>query len=141
MELTKKLGQIRLQYQFTDKAYLLPPNMRTIARFMNMSSWVTWGNLMLACLESLLTKTMNINISSDIIKSTFGIYKGKKSPNKLYGVTPFALMIPLYPKVATKVVTKTFKFKERIMNVKLKDIDTWYRAFVQKLGDRTNQNT
>ena len=93
-----------------------------------MSSWVTWGNLMLACLESLLTKTMNINISSDIIKSTFGIYKGKKSPNK-------------YPKVATKVVTKTFKFKERIMNVKLKDIDTWYRAFVQKLGDRTNQNT
>ena len=26
MELTKKLGQIRLQYQFTDKAYLLPPN-------------------------------------------------------------------------------------------------------------------
>lgn len=108
---------------------------------MNMSSWVTWGNLMLACLESLLTKTMNINISSDIIKSTFGIYKGKKSPNKLYSVTPFALMIPLYPKVATKVVTKTFKFKERIMNVKLKDIDTWYRAFVQKLGDRTNQNT
>ena len=108
---------------------------------MNMSSWVTWGNLMLACLESLLTKTMNINISSDIIKSTFGIYYGKKSPNKLYGVTPFTLMIPLYPKVATKVVTKTFNFNERIMNVKLKDIDTWYRAFVQKLGDRTNQNT
>ena len=108
---------------------------------MNMSFWVTWGNLMLACLESLLTKTMNINISSDIIKSTFGIYNGKKSPNKLYGVTPFTLMIPLYPKVATKVVTKTFNFNERIMNVKLKDIDTWYRAFVQKLGDRTNQNT
>lgn len=206
MELTKKLGQIRLQYHLTDNAYLLPPNMRTIARFMNMSSWVTWGNLMLACLddlseekqkafsflkqydsllrelqvcldaarhvegicknrgfsiatskecksyivrhvlgnayprqarvglkmieyfkkeESLLTKTMNINISSDIIESTFGIYKSKKSPNKLYGITPFALMIPLYPKVANKVVTKTFNFKERIMNVKLKDIDAW----------------
>lgn len=111
MELTKKLGEIRLLYQLTDKAYLLPPNMRTIARFMNMFSWVTWSNLMLACLESLLTKTMNINISSDIIKSTFGIYKGKKSPNKLYGVTPFALMIPLHPKVATKAVTKTFKFQ------------------------------
>lgn len=53
LELTKKLGQIRLQYQLTDKAYLLPPNMRTIARFMNMSSWVTWGNLMLACLYGL----------------------------------------------------------------------------------------
>lgn len=87
---------------------------------------------MLACLESLLTKTMNINISSDIIKSTFGIYKGKKSPNKLYGVTPFALMIPLHPKVATKVVTKTFNFKERIMNVKLKDIDTWATEHLSK---------
>ena len=39
--------------------------------------------------EALLTGNMSINISSDIIESTFGIYKSKKSPNKLYGVTSF----------------------------------------------------
>ena len=27
--------------------YLLPPNMRAISRFMNMSSWVFWANEML----------------------------------------------------------------------------------------------
>ena len=212
-ELTTLLGQKRLQYHLTDKAYLLPPNMRTIARFMNMSSWVTWGNLMLdnfdklpkdmqsafsfikeydsllrellagidairyvenicknkgfsiatskECKryifhhvignaysrqirlgvkmieyldkeEQLLTKDMCINISSDIIESTFGIYKSKKSPNKLYGITPFALMIPLYPKIANKVVTKKINFKERIVNVKLKDIDAWANKHLSK---------
>ena len=44
---TKLLGEVRLQYHLTDKAFLLPPNMRTIARFMNMASWVDWGQHML----------------------------------------------------------------------------------------------
>ena len=42
------------------------------------------------------------NLSSDIIESDFGIFKCKKSPNKLYGITPFALIIPLYPKLVNK---------------------------------------
>ena len=46
VEFTTLLGKKRLQYHLTDKAYLLPPNMRTISRFMNMSSWVFWGNEM-----------------------------------------------------------------------------------------------
>lgn len=206
VNLTSILGAKRLQYHLTNKAYLLPPNMRAIARFMNMSSWVIWGNQMLDCLnslsdemqaaysflkdyeallrelrsvvdavryvesicknegfsiltsrkckshiianiignahcrqakaglkmleyfekeEKLLTKDMSINISSDIIESTFGIYKSKKSPNKLYGVTSFALIIPLYPNITNSIVTKTFNFKERLTNVKLKDIDAW----------------
>ena len=58
--------------------------------------------------EAQLTEDMNICISSDIIESTFGIYKSKKPPNKLYGITPFALMIPLYPKVVNESVIKTF---------------------------------
>ena len=33
---TSILGTKRLQYILTNKAYLLPPNMRAIARFMNM---------------------------------------------------------------------------------------------------------
>lgn len=56
--------------------------------------------------EALLTANMSINVSSDIIESTFGIYKSKKSPNKLYGVTSFVLTIPLYPKVSNESVTK-----------------------------------
>ena len=206
VEFTTLLGKKRLQYHLTDKAYLLPPNMRAISRFMNMSSWVLWGNEMLNCYdtltekmqdaygfikdyesllrelqavicavrhieticknegfsvmtsrrcklyiiahvlgnahyrqarvgikmleyfnkeESLLTGSMNINISSEIIESTFGIYKSKKAPNKLYGITSFVLTIPLYPKVANESVTKTINFKERIVNVKLKDIRAW----------------
>ena len=73
--------------------------------------------------EALLADDMNICISSDIIESTFGIYKNKKSPNKLYGITPFTLMIPLYPKVVNESVTNTFNFKECLVSVKLKDID------------------
>lgn len=53
VELTKKLGKIRLQYQLTDKAWLLPPNMRTIARFMNLREWVKWAQKMLGCIDSL----------------------------------------------------------------------------------------
>lgn len=46
---TTILGKVRLQYHLTDKAYLLPPNMRSIAKFMNLNSWVDWGNKMLDC--------------------------------------------------------------------------------------------
>lgn len=53
VSLTEKLGKIRLQYHLTDKAWLLPPNMRAMARFMNLREWVTWGQKMLDCLGSL----------------------------------------------------------------------------------------
>lgn len=56
VEFTTLLGKKRLQYHLTDKAYLLPPNMRTISRFMNMSSWVFWGNEMLDCYDTLPEK-------------------------------------------------------------------------------------
>ena len=54
--LTQKLGKIRLQYHLTDIAWLLPPNMRAIARFMNLSDWVEWGNRMLTNMDSLEQK-------------------------------------------------------------------------------------
>ena len=204
---TTILGKVRLQYHLTDKAYLLPPNMRSIARFMNLNSWVDWGNKMLDCFDGLpkemqdaysfildykellvelkvavaavehieticKTEGFNLanskkckkyiiqhiignasnrramlgikileyfkqqeeklkdnyeshNISSDIIESTFGVFKQKKSPNKLYGITPFVLFIPLHAKLENKSATKTFNFKERLCSVKLKDIDTF----------------
>ena len=41
----------------------------------------------------LVDDVQNDNISSDIIESDYGIFKSKKSPNKLYGITP---LIPNY---------------------------------------------
>ena len=55
--LTQRLGKIRLQYHLTDIAWLLPPpNMRAIARFMNLADWVEWGNRVLANMGSLEQK-------------------------------------------------------------------------------------
>lgn len=48
----------------------------------------------------------NLNISSDIIESHFGIFKMKMSPNKLYGITPFLLFLPLYTKSRTRMLLK-----------------------------------
>lgn len=205
--LIEKLGKIRLQYHLTDKAWLLPPNMRSIARFMNLREWVEWASKMLACYNSLedkmkdayafllpygeLVEELNVcidairhveeicknegfgkrtctlcknyiirhiignangrrarlgmemieyfnrqsellksdkdihQISSDIIESDFGFFKSKKSPNKLYGITPLVLILPLYPKVADYSVTDKQDFKVRLANVKLKEIDFW----------------
>ena len=63
--------------------------------------------------------------TSDIIESDFGIYKAKKSPNKLYGITSLVLILPLYPKTIDYSVAKKQYFKERLANVKLKDVDLW----------------
>lgn len=205
--LTSTLGKIRLQYHLTDKAWLLPPNMRSIARFMNLRGWVEWASGMLGCYESLedamkeayafllpyreLVEELNVcvdairhveqickneglgkrtyalckgyiirhvignansrrarlgmemikyfdkqcellkedkdihQISSDIIESDFGIYKAKKSPNKLYGITSLVLLLPLYPKVADYSIAYKQDFKVRLANVKLKEIDLW----------------
>lgn len=220
---TTILGKIRLQYHLTDKAYLLPPNMRSIARFMNLNSWVDWGNRMLECFSDLpeeiqeayafildykellvelktavsaveyietICKTEGFslatckkckeyiilkvigdannrramlgieileylkeqevklngangprNISSDIIESTFGIFKQKKSPNKLYGITPFVLFIPLHAILENKSATKSFNFKERLCNVKLKDIDAFAKEHmsINWVTERTKQ--
>lgn len=207
MSLTEKLGKIRLQYHLTDKAWLLPPNMRAMARFMNLREWVVWAQKMLGCIESLdedmkeaynflhqykdLIEELHMcvesvtyletlckkhgfglrtnalcqqhiirhvignansrrsrvgikmleyfqtqaavldgekqirHISTDIIESDFGILKAKVSPNKLYGFTPMVLILPLYPKIAVYSDAEKQNFKERLANVKLKDIDLW----------------
>lgn len=80
----------------------------------------------------LVDAQQNHNISSDIIESSFSIYKEKKSPNKLYGITPFILFIPLHAKLAKESLTKTFNFKERLCNVKLKDIDAFAKKHMSK---------
>lgn len=207
VELTTTLGKIRLQYHLTDKAWLLPPNMRAIARFMNLRTWVDWAYKLIKCYDTLdermkeayafilkykdLVEELMIctdaishveqickcqgfglrtnalcrdyiirnvignannrrasvglgmidyfnrqadaladrkaihHISSDIIESCFGIFKNKKSPNNLYGVTSLVLILPLYPNIVEYSVEKEQDFKERLAKVKLKDIDLW----------------
>ena len=66
-----------------------------------------------------------INNSSDVIESLFGIWKSKKSPNKQCGITPFILMIPLYPMIAEREDAKTFDFKERLCRIRMRDVAEW----------------
>lgn len=70
-----------------------------------------------------------------------GVFKQKKSPNKLYGITPFALFIPLHEKLENDSVTKTFNFEERLCNVKVKDIYAFIKKhiFINWVTARTEQ--
>jgi hypothetical protein len=56
------------------------------------------GRLMTEYIETeynkLSDKTKKWHISSDIIESIFGIYKGRKSPNKMNGVTKHVFILP-----------------------------------------------
>lgn len=65
------------------------------------------------------------NNSSDIVESLFGIYKRRKSPNKLYGVTPFILFIPVHTQLINATNAKHFHFKECLERIQLKDIEEW----------------
>lgn len=223
LSLTEKLGKIRLQYHLTDKAWLLPPNMRTIARFMNLREWTDWAMRLLECYDTLeddmkeayafilpyknlihelwvCTKSIeyveelcknqgfgfhtNIlcknhiirnvignasarrasaglkmldyfksqaslmpdghairHISSDIIEADFGIFKAKKSPNKLYGITSLVLMLPLYPKTIDYSIAKKQDFKVRLANVKLKDLDLWAKENLSDNKVQLRSNT
>lgn len=65
------------------------------------------------------------NNSSDIIESTFGAYKLRKSPNKLYGVTSFILFMPTYAQLASKRSDEYFSIKKHLENVRLRQIQEW----------------
>lgn len=65
------------------------------------------------------------NNSSDIIESTFGIYKLRKSPNKLFGVTSFILFIPAYTKLGANIKSNDYSIKEHLENVRLWEINQW----------------
>lgn len=70
------------------------------------------------------------NNSSDIVESTFGIYKNRKSPNKLYGVTSMVLLIPIYEKLSEANAARTYKFKEHLEAVKMKDLKAWEKGIL-----------
>lgn len=65
------------------------------------------------------------NNSSDIIESTFGTYKLRKSSNKLYGVTSFILFMPMYSQLAFSKCQKQDSFKKHLESVRLRQIQEW----------------
>jgi len=209
-DITEEMGKARLQYHLTKIAYLLPPNQRSICRFMNCFNWVDWGNCMIAnldtpdilkkeeraafeflrkheallnelsCVMKCYTHVMEVvkneglslksyedlrnyivkehmypnntrltglmmkvwsylkeevsklkpnewahNLSSDIIESTFGVFKARKSPNKLYGITPFVLFIPAHAGVIGMHDRISIDFKRIFTKYRLKDTKEW----------------
>jgi len=67
------------------------------------------------------------NISSDIIESTYGVYKSRKSLNKLYGVTTLILGMPVFEKLSTRESARLYQIKNHIEKTRVKDIKIWKR--------------
>lgn len=65
------------------------------------------------------------NNSSDVIESLFGVYKSRKSPNKLNGITPFILFVPIYTQLHDNLKSKKFDFKKALEEIRMKHIDEW----------------
>jgi len=65
------------------------------------------------------------NNSSDILESIFGMYKARKSPNKLNGITPFILFAPIYTKLRNNSKSKMFNFKIALEEKRMRDIEEW----------------
>ena len=75
--------------------------------------------------ELLLQDNEVVNNSSDIIESTFGIFKYKQSPNKMNGVTALALHLPVILAFAGESVSENYNVNERLCRTKIKDISLW----------------
>lgn len=203
------MNKKRLSYQLTDNAYLLPPKLRAVARFMNMSKWVAWGKSILDSFDNLdkkrqdaysfVLKYRNLieelhqllsnvdficsrfkcdglsefsagfcsdyvskslidcdnateggarvgrkilnyikdelslirnkqechSISSDIIESTFGMYKNMQPNNRLTGITYIVLAIPLYGRVNSIEDRKNLNVKDKLESVRMVDLKDW----------------
>ena len=65
------------------------------------------------------------NASSDVLESFFGVFKDRKSPNPLNGVTPFVLLLPLYARISNKKKREKFDFKQSLESVFMSDIAGW----------------
>ena len=207
VSLTKAVGNAR-HFALTDVDYLMPCNMRALARWMNVFDWVGWAkNLMEAdqkltpkerkmysflqehgalvdelyevmqCFRHVLTickdaglsrrsaaqsisfinqdlmgrgdrltrlGSMMIGyftrettlleseeavhvVSSDIIESLFGGFKERKSPNRMYGVTGFVLILPLQTRLGTLEDARNMDFKACLERTRTADVKAWER--------------
>lgn len=65
------------------------------------------------------------NASSDPVESIFGVVKGRMSDDKLAGVTPVILMMPLRLNLADKGRRVNFNFKQRLEEGRHHHIKEW----------------
>lgn len=65
------------------------------------------------------------NNSSDILESLFGMYKARKSSNKLNGVTSFILFAPIYNRLRDSSKCIKFDFKNALEEKRMSHIDAW----------------
>lgn len=205
--LTKEIGNAR-HFALTDVDYLMPCNMRAIARWMNMFDWARWAKDMIetehkfnpkerkmyaflwehgALVEELnevmgcFRKVLDVckdkglswksvagcrtiihqglmgsgdrltrlgdmmlrdfaeevsplkdendvhHISSYLIESMFGYFKLRKSPNRMYGVTCFILVMPLRNKLSALETARAFDFKAALEHNRIADVKAWER--------------
>lgn len=203
--LTKAIGNAR-HFALTDVDYLMPCNMRALARWMNVSDWIRWAKSMtvvshkltgkerkmysflgehgalvdeldeaMRCFEKVLSickrrglsgqsaaecisivnrelmgrgerltrlgsmmvgyftreaallesDTAVHNVSSDIIESLFGCFKQRKSPNRMYGVTGFVLVLPLATRLGTLENARKVDFGACLGRNHTADIKAW----------------
>lgn len=86
------------------------------------------GNFILEYLAretSFMNEDESHNASTDTIESTFGVTKARKSDDKLAGVTPIILMMPLRLHFADKTRRVNFNFKERLEIGRHRHIKEW----------------
>ena len=74
---------------------------------------------------SFVDKEESHNASSDAIESTFGVVKARKSDDKLAGITPIILLMPLRLHFADKTRRLSFNFKERLEVGRHSHIKEW----------------
>ena len=67
------------------------------------------------------------NVSSDIIESSFGYFKERKSDNRMYGVTGFVMILPLHTKLSTLESARGFDFKGCLERTHSADLKAWSR--------------
>jgi len=76
---TKLMSQAKAKYNMTKFAYLLPPTQRTIARFINLSSWVKWSSNMLKNCHAMNEEEKNvfsfISANSSLINELYEVVK------------------------------------------------------------------
>ena len=77
---------------------------------------------------SLMDKGESHNTSSDAIESTFGVTKARRSDDKLAGVTPIILIIPLRLSLSDTNRRINFNFKERLELGRHRHIKEWTDA-------------
>jgi len=82
-------------------------------------------NYLLEDVSKMQYKDSAWHCSSDIIESIFGTYKGRKSDNKLNGVTTSILMLPVLTRRDNESGKIDINYKNNFEKVFLKEINIW----------------